>query len=253
MLEWFREYAKIIPGDAIGDPGPAGSVGPAGPSGSVGPAGSAGPQGIKGDAGSAATGVVLFEETFVTDLGLMLPDTESSGTYEIRAGGLWFNTATGANRQLYRSEGVAADFIATLKVTPSTGSNDSGLTFKRIDGNNHLLLVHAVTSPTQSNVPSFYKKENGSFVLIGSLPTIVPSVPHWIVVRMLSNTIKCEIWETDPELGYSLGFPPYSTSTFTLSGTNATKYGKGVAGGFGIRVNNQNTAKINNLRVKIPS
>ncbi len=193
---------------------------------------------------------VVFDDTFVSSAANYAQDTETSGTFAISDGGLVFSTI--ADSAIYRASGNATDFKAIIKVTPGLGSMDPGMVFKRLDGNNSLVAMLSGTGPDATLSPFVYKRVAGSYTLLtpiwlNAFTGLGAGVPFWHVVRMSGNDVVVEVWKVDPRLSKAA---PVAGSYYKLAGGDATMFGAGVAGGFGIRVNNAATHKFNDYVVQ---
>lgn len=133
-----------------------------------------------------------------------------------------------------RSAEMVCDCEVVWKITSPASVVTTGASWaavmKYLDGNNYLMARWSNTSPHEIQL---YKKDNGSFFQFG---TPVPasasaSTSYWLRARIVRNTFRVEWWTTEPGSGGN----PTAVNSFTLVGSDATKYGAGVRGKVGFR------------------
>lgn len=170
--------------------------------------------------------------------------SNSIADYSFDAGG---GTLTVANGQLVPSDTSAKYFHrsaapstylsaqATLKFT--TGASVAGSFFVavvplRIDANN--LVYGQVQIFGASSRLRIYKLDAGAFTQLALSGTfaVAAATSYWLRVRRAGNAIEVELWTSAPTTGGS----PAQTFSHTLAGGDSTKFGTGVSGKVGGRL-----------------
>jgi hypothetical protein len=155
-----------------------------------------------------------------------------SGTLAVSGGRLVPSSTS--EKELYHSARSYQyeDVQVTLKLVRGTvdANTDVGVTFKRLDASNYLLV-----SISQNGTGlRIRKKDGGSFTTLASDSTVtLVATTLWVRARIVGNVITAEFWDTEPFVYNTSG--PTDTATYTLTGADATKFGAGVSGYAGIR------------------
>jgi hypothetical protein len=125
------------------------------------------------------------------------------------------------------------DGWATIKVVTgaSVASGTVGAMVKRLDALNYLVAQIEFAVGASATTVRLGRVDAGSLTSMAStLTTTAASTAYWIRFRIEGNTVTAEFFTTAPGSA-----PPTTSTSTTLSGANATKFGVGVAGRTGIR------------------
>jgi hypothetical protein len=168
-----------------------------------------------------------FDVDSIADYGF----DAGAGTIAV-AGGQLVPSSTVAKRLYHSARGHRyADVEATLKfttgATPSVGEH--GVILKRLDANNEIWVDWT------GGVVRIAKLDGGAGAGLDSAATaaLVAATPYWVRGRIEGNVVTAEFF-TSPPTPMSA---PAATKAFTLAGADATKFGAGVLGQAGIRLN----------------
>jgi hypothetical protein len=153
---------------------------------------------------------------------------------------------------------LASDAEVILKhrfeTRPTTNNYSTGIMLKALNKDNWIAFffigLPQGSGATASGV--LMKRDNGIETIIDSatVGSSAPATTAWLRGVTSGNAFTIQRWTTDPALGGS----PVSTGTITLSGANATKFGAGVKGRYGIFWDpNTMTATIDEFRINLPS
>lgn len=159
-------------------------------------------------------------------------DTIGSGNYTFDlgagtlsvSGGQLVPSSTAEKRLWHSARGYrSSDVEVTLKVV--TGASVTGLQVelgKRLDANNQILLLHGG--------PSVYifKRDGGTLTQLGANGggALAASTPYWMRFRIEGNKVTSEVFTAAPGPAST----PVGTTSYTLTGAEATKFGAGVSG-----------------------
>ena len=142
-------------------------------------------------------------------------------------------SATG-QQALYLTGSHVSDTTVTLKIT--TGATlpvcSIGVRIRRLDTSNYL-LGHLDPGTGEFFI---YKNDGGVLTALSSVTTytLAAETDYWLEFSGDGNDLVWNLYVADPATGDN----PVRTRTHTLSGANATKFGSGISGGFGIRTTN---------------
>lgn len=153
--------------------------------------------------------------------------------------------ASGSEHVLIRAAESIGDveFVWRVNANATSGGSWSAIA-KYIDNNNYLLFRW---TPNVGSFDVFYK-DGGAFTqVIGTATlTATPGTPYWVLASIIGNTMRIELWTTDPAAGGS----PNQDATHVLSGSQATKFGAGVRGKGGLRHNSPATHSLEELIIR---
>jgi hypothetical protein len=141
-----------------------------------------------------------------------------------------------------------------FEARPTSNNYSTGILLKALDKDNWIAFFFTGlpqgSGATASGV--LMKRDNGVESVIDSatIGASAPATTAWLRGVTSGNTITIQRWTADPALGGS----PTSTGTITLTGANATKFGSGIKGRYGIFWDpNTMTASIDEYRITLPS
>lgn len=123
-----------------------------------------------------------------------------------------------------------ADFGGTVKLHIDNSGTPITVFFgKSIAG---VVLSGYVTIGDVSPTFGVYRTSVSSSMLLFQAPSVVPPANSdvWLRVRFEGDLVTVEVWTTDPALGGS----PGSSTSYTLTGSDAATFGAGVSGDVGI-------------------
>lgn len=179
-----------------------------------------------------------------------------TGDYTFELGGLTATLGGGAvvpltvqpKKLTHTGRGhLYGDVQATIKLTPgsSPGIADYGILLKFDDLSNYIICRLDATGPGLiiSSVNS------GTVTTLASVggPTTSAGVPYWLRGRIEGNVVFVEFFTSKPT---PTGTPAYSTF-FTLTGSNATKFGSGTDGKVGFSWTPDSlTARLDDFEIK---
>ncbi len=135
---------------------------------------------------------------------------------------------------LWRQSESVANIESVLKLTVTAGGSGASWSFiaRVLDGNNFLMIRWGDASG--ANGLELWKRDGGTFTMLsglGGIAVATPGVSYWVRSRVIGNEMSIEWWATDPAAGGS----PVSSRTHVLTGGDATKFGAGVRGSYGLR------------------
>lgn len=118
------------------------------------------------------------------------------------------------------------------KWATTEGTGSVGLILTYLDESNYLIGMLVRGAATDGL--EIYKKDGGSFTLLGSAAPASPSTGqyNWLAFRKFGNLLIAEAWNADPA---STTNNRLATATATLAGADATKFGSGISGKAGLR------------------
>jgi hypothetical protein len=172
--------------------------------------------------------------------------TFDSGPGTLSVSGGQLVPSSNIDKLLYRSVGGydgAGKYYGvqlTLKQTTgaTVGTHWTALRAKRIDASNTLLSTLFDDGSTRTL--DIATVDSNVATVLASVPVtggLAASTSYWHRFRVEGNLLTAELWTSAPT---ATGSPAFST-TYTLTGAAATKFGLGVGGQVGIRVNSSNT------------
>jgi Ca2+-binding RTX toxin-like protein len=171
----------------------------------------------------------------------------AGGAMQVSNGVLRAGASTPDKVITHNASAGLVDTEVTLQVNfkANASNGTTGAILKFLSPGNYLRL--ATTYSTSAIKVS--KWENGGrtdLLNVGGLFTLAPNTTYWVRGRIEGNAISVSLWGTDPALGGN----PIVSRNYTLSGTNATKFGAGVAGSAGIYLDPFDTVReFDNLRI----
>jgi hypothetical protein len=124
---------------------------------------------------------------------------------------------TGDNKQIVRVDVGAQNYGGSLIV------------LRWIDNSNYLYVT------VNNGTMGVYRVDSNSLSLVlnGGSCGQTPGTSYWLVGRIIDNNVYCEQWPINPA-ALPPNVAPTKAMVATLSGAQATKYGKGVTGGVGV-------------------
>jgi hypothetical protein len=171
----------------------------------------------------------------------------AGGAMQVSNGVLRAGASTPDKVITHNASAGLVDTEVTLQVNfkANASSGTTGAIVKFLGPGDYLRL--ATTYSTSAIKVS--KWENGGrtdLLNVGNLFTLQPNTTYWVRARIQGNAITVALWGTDPELGGN----PIVSRNYTLTGTNATKFGAGVSGRAGIYLDPFDTVReFDNLRI----
>jgi hypothetical protein len=162
-----------------------------------------------------------------------------AGTLSI-SGGVLVPSSTADKYLIHTSSPYAMENArVTAKVTTgaSVASGIAGVALKRLDATN--MLFGQVTFAGASSVVRIAKIDAGSISTLASSSVFTPTAAtsYWVRARQEGNLVTAEVFTSAPT---ALSVATRSIA-FTLTGGDITKFGTGVTGRAGIRLNPQAT------------
>jgi len=131
-------------------------------------------------------------------------------------------------KRFYRNDATYTDVSVTHKLTFGAAASNYGgaAAAKILDGGNYLFLVN------EGGNLVLYKKDVGvnTILLTGGAVTTSAATSYWIRLTVEGNVVTGEWFTADPATGATAA----RTLTHTLTGSDAVKFGAGVAGYAGI-------------------
>lgn len=189
-----------------------------------------------GDTDKAAwTGTPHASTSVLYDRSPLEDYTFDAGTGTLGAGGGQLVPTSTAEKRLWHSaRGYRyEDVQATMKIVTGAAGNPSagvGLLLRRISADNLLL---AQVRPGAGAI-DLYKRDGGAWTELGTTPiaALAAGTAYWVRGRVEGNLFVVE-WFTAAPAPMAA---PAATLAHTLAGANATKFGAGVSGDVGIRL-----------------
>lgn len=163
--------------------------------------------------------------------------TNVSGTLPAISGGGWFPpAASGTNVMVRASEAYGNLEIVTRVTIPAGGvlSSNYGFVAKYLDSTNYLWLRWDTGTGANGRL-GIAKRDLGSETGLSFSPSnliVAAGATYWMRWRIIGNTVTGEWFNADPMHPASV---PVVTLTSELAGGDATKFGAGVRGKFGLR------------------
>lgn len=195
-----------------------------------------------GSGAAVGSGVSVFDDLTTLAPYSLVPSSGSG--LAVSSGRVPFGSPTSTTKIAKRNGVSVADSlqIVEFKAGASVASGELNfsllckiLTLGASDVVDAILATGNISSSGNLDL-SISKADNGTFTTLQPNTTsgaIAANDTRWFVLRTSGNVIKIELWNTDPRL---IG-TPQQTRQYTLAGADATKFGAGVAGGVGWRVN----------------
>lgn len=168
-----------------------------------------------------------FDVNSLTDYSAL---TGSGMAYTAGTGLTTTSTATQLLKHTGRGYNYGDVQVAVSFTTGSTlGAAQVSALLGVIDANNWV----GATADISAAQLTIWINNSGTITNVGNiaLGTIAINTNYWIVARREGNLITSELWTTPPVVTTA----PRSSTTTTLTGANATKYGIGSSGGVGVR------------------
>lgn len=162
------------------------------------------------------------------------------GTSISPSGGVLTPADTSAVLYYYNGAPVG-DGTWTLKVNIGTTANPAaGVVLTRLDANNFL---HGRINAS-GDALEIYKWDAGTPVLLASVSyDFVANTTYWLRVVKVGNWIRAQAFTAHPDTGATA----VATAQYTLLTTDATKYGRGVKGRFGLRSSTSTTVTLDDF------
>lgn len=138
----------------------------------------------------------------------------------------------------YDGAGSFYDVQATVKATLGTTLSGfaAGLLLKRLDAT-HFIYVFIRDTGTVSQLVIFDNSTSATLAT-QALTRLTTSTSYWVRARVEGNAIYAEHWTSAPTATGT----PAATTSYTLTGSDATQHGQGVAGKVGVVFTPQQTA-----------
>lgn len=153
-----------------------------------------------------------------------------AGTLSV-SGGQLVPSSTAEKRLHHSARGyTVADAQATLKfITGASASGTAQLVGTKVDFQNYL---RAGVSGTNLVIEKVVAGTPTTLATGAIAPALTASTSYWVRMRQEGNLVTAELWRRKPVQLEPADF----TVTHTLAGGDATAFGAGVAGGWGMRV-----------------
>ncbi|HEX8649070.1 MAG TPA: LamG-like jellyroll fold domain-containing protein [Thermoleophilaceae bacterium] len=173
----------------------------------------------------------LGEQPVFDDFGTLDAWTFDSGSGTLSASGGQLVPSTTGEKRLHLTGSSYADAQGTLALTTgsTTPSSGNGVVLRRRDSSNFLL---GTLNP--SGGLGIWKVDNGSFsaLQLQTRAALSTGTQYWVRFSAAGNALTLKVYSADPAGGAAA----LTTTTHTLSGADATKFGAGVAAPAGIRL-----------------
>jgi hypothetical protein len=190
-----------------------------------------------GGAGAFAPAVVAhgsFEDLDDWDLTLNGASIAASGDH------LTFTHATNEKRLIHQAVPTEADTVVQVQWRQgAAGAADPGLIAKYLDANNFLLGM-SYDDGAGNRAINLFRCDAGAFTQIAAATNtagaFVAGKDYWLRLSISGNRCRLAWFEDNPMI--TLEPTPLVSLDSTLGGAQATKFGRGIIGRAGIRVNN---------------
>ena len=201
-------------------------------------------------------GSVASAQTLITDdfsLNSLATDYvvhQGPGTLKVENGVLQATAVTPDKVVTHNASGGLTDTTVTLQANfkDFTGSGTTGVVVKHVGPGTYLRLASTYSSRSLK-ITKFVDGTRTDLVLATGLFTLSPNTTYWVRGRVEGNLLTIELWGRDPQTGGS----PIVSRSYTLSGTDATRFGAGVAGRAGFYLDPGDTVReFDNVRIATP-
>lgn len=185
--------------------------------------------------------ITTFTDAFTTDSSANYTYDEGSG---LTISGGKLNVASTGVKRWVRSTYQFSNVWATLKHTPgaiNASQYKAGFVLKRIDANNYIeATIYDAAGPNSYLVLNVITANvSSSKIFSGTVtPRLAAATSYWFRTRIEGNVITLEHWTAAPTDTTS----PAITSSFTLTGADATNFGVGITAGVGLYLQGNGTA-----------
>jgi hypothetical protein len=199
---------------------------------------------------NAAAQTLITDDFSQNTLGTNWVEHQGAGTLKVENGVLQATAVTPDKALTHNASGALTDTTATLQVNIKsfTGSGTTGVVVKHLSPGNYIRLASTYSSRSLK-ITKFVDGVRTDLLLASGIFTLSPDTSYWVRGRTQGNVLTVEMWGRDPQTGGS----PIVSRSFTLTGTDASRFGAGVAGRAGIYLDPGDTIReFDNLRIEGP-